>query len=115
RPVVRTPAGASLLRTLAGKRKAECVDVGTNSHLLESLSAMPLLHSVHEPGEYWLACWAGGSAATDDAFAAAQAFAVDITAGVARVLSEGAAWWTSAGGSCGESTAARRAALAVAV
>lgn len=114
-PVVRAPAGASLLRVLTGERAAECIDVGTNSHLLESLSAMPLLRSVHEPGEHWLACWAGGSAATEDSFAAAPAYAVEIAGGVARVLREGAPWWTSAGGSCGESSASRQEALAAAV
>jgi hypothetical protein len=110
-PVVRAPAGASLLRPLTAGRTPECVDVGANSHLLESLSAMPLLRSVHEAGEHWLACWVGGSAAPGEAFADAHRFAVEITAGVVRVLRDAAPWWTSAGGPCGESASARRETL----
>ena len=110
-PLVRAPAGTSLLRSLAGERTPECVDVGANSHLLASLSAMPILRSTHEAGEHWLACWAGGGAATDDVTAAANAFSVEIAAGAVRVLREGAPWWNSAGDPCGESSAARRESL----
>jgi hypothetical protein len=111
-PVVRAPAGASSLRSLAGERKAECIDIGANSHLLASLSAMPILRSQHEAGEHWLACWAGGSALTDDAFGEAEAFSVEITSGAVRVVRAGSLWWSSAGGPCGESSSDRREALA---
>jgi len=111
-PVVRAPAGASLLRALAGERTAECIDVGANAHVLASLSAMPLLRSSHEPGEHWLACWAGGSARADDTFAEATPFSVTITAGEARVSRASTAWWTSAGGPCGQSSVERLKKLA---
>jgi hypothetical protein len=108
-PVVRAPAGASLLRALSDGRKAECVDLGANSHLLESLSAMPVLRSEHAPGEHWLACWSGGSAARDNPFAESAAYAVEFTGDAARVMRDGNPWWSSAGGPCGESTSARLA------
>ena len=114
-PIIRAPAGASLLRPLAGERTPECVDVGANSHLLESLSAMPILRSTHESGEHWLACWVGGSAATDDGFVEASTFSVEIAAGTVRVLRDGLAWWSSSNTPGGESSAARREALAVPV
>lgn len=111
-PVVRAPAGASALRSLAGERTPECIDLGANSHLLASLSAMPLLRSTHEAGEHWLACWAGGSAATGEPFAEAAEFSVEITTDAVRVLRGGSHWWSSTGGPCGESASARREALA---
>lgn len=107
-PVVRAPVGASLLRPLLGAPTAECIDIGANGHLLESLSAMPVLRSVLEPGEHWLATWAGGSAETADAFAEAGRFAVEIADGVVRVTRAGRAWWTSVGGACGESSSERK-------
>ncbi|HET7535905.1 MAG TPA: DUF2264 domain-containing protein [Candidatus Didemnitutus sp.] len=111
-PTVRTPHGASLVRSLSGERSPECVDVGANGHLLASLSAMPLLRSTHEAGEHWLACWVAGSADPAETFADAADFSVEISGGVARVLRRGATWWSSAGGPCGESSAERRAAQA---
>ncbi len=111
-PTVRAPLGASALRNLLGERTTECPDLGCNGHLLASLSAAPFLRSIHEPGEHWLACWVGGSADPKDAFADAADFTVQIANGTTRVLRRGAAWWTSAGGPCGESSADRRAAHA---
>jgi hypothetical protein len=111
-PVVRAPAGASLLRPLLGKPEAECVDVGANGHLLASLSAMPILRSTCAPGTHWLATWVAGSADPKDAFADATTFAVEISGDLLRVTRAGAAWWTSVGNRCGESTEARKQALA---
>ena len=112
-PVVRAPWGASLMRTLLGERQPECADVGANSHLLASLSAMPLLRSMHEAGEYWLACWVGGSAEATHTFEAATEFSVEVAGGVIRVQRGGAALWNSNGGPCGDSTSDRRAAMAI--
>ncbi len=111
-PVVRGPHGASALRNLHGERRADCVDLGANSHLLSSLAAMPLLHSAHEPGEHWLATWVGGSADPADDFSVAAEFSVEFTAdGVARLLRSGSPLWSSVGGPCGESSPARQQAL----
>jgi hypothetical protein len=111
-PTVRAPSGASLLRNLSSERTAECVEVGANSHLLESLSAMPILRSTHESGEHWLACWVSGSAATDDVFMEANKFSVEMSAGAIRVMREGALWWNSSSVPCGESAVVRRDAQA---
>jgi hypothetical protein len=114
-PTVRAPHGASLVSSLLGERQPECVDVGANSHLLASLSAMPLLRSTHDAGEHWLACWVSGSAESANEFADAADFAVEVAGGAAQVKRRGAAWWSSTGGPCGESSSERRTALAVAV
>jgi len=86
---VRAPRGASVLRDLTGGREAGFVELGANSHLLSSLAAMPVLRSVHEPGEHWLACWAG------DNFDDAARFAVESDS----VFRDGEEWWTRKGGS----------------
>lgn len=114
-PVVRAPHGASLLRNLTGTRQPECTDIGANSHLLASLSAMPLLRSAHEAGEHWLACWAGGSAESADTFPDATEFAIEVAGDAVRVRRRGSPWWSSAVGTCGESSPERRAALAALV
>ena len=111
-PRVRASAGASLMRILFGERKPECVDVDANSHLLASLSAMPILRSIHDPGEHWLACWVGGNGASDDGFGDANRYSIDFVAGATRVQRDGAPWWTSTTLSCGESSSGRIEALA---
>jgi hypothetical protein len=111
-PQVRTPVGASSMRTLFGERKSDCVDVDANSHLLASLSALPVLRSIQDPGEHWLACWVGGSAGTDDRFEDARGYSIDFPTGVARVLRDDVPWWTSANLPCGESSPSRLEALA---
>jgi hypothetical protein len=55
----KIPNDASQLDDLSGGRQTGLVELGVNSNLLSSMSAMPVLHGVHEPGEHWLACWAG--------------------------------------------------------
>ncbi len=114
-PVVRGPVGASLLCSLAGTRTPDCVDVGANSHLLESLSAMPVLQSTHEAGEHWLACWVSGSSVTDDVFAEAKLFSVQISSGTIQVTRDGTAWWNSSEHPCGSSSTARRESHATSV
>jgi len=113
-PVVRAPAGASLLRSLAGERTAECVDVGANSHLLASLSAMPLLRSTHEPGEHWLACWVGAARQRMTDLRTPRYLPWKL-----RSATCGCAPWRSlvdfGRRPCGESAPARREALAVRV
>jgi hypothetical protein len=54
------------VRILFGEREPDGVEVDPQSHLLASLSAMPILRSVHEPGEHWLACWVGGNVGAAD-------------------------------------------------
>jgi len=106
-PVVRTPTGASALWNLLGKRQGSSVDLGANSHLLAPLSTMPVLRSVHEPGEHWLACWLGGSAETSDKFPDAAGFTVNQEAKGIRILRKNEPWWSQEGGNCGTSSAAR--------
>ena len=84
-----SPQGASVLCDLAGGRDAGFVELGANSHLLSSLAAMPVLRSAHEPGEYWLACWAGDNASDADRF----------TVELGDVFRDGQEWWTRRGGS----------------
>jgi hypothetical protein len=57
---VRTPAGVSAIRDLAGGREAGSVDLGAGSHVLAPLASMPVLRSRHEIGAFWLACWVSG-------------------------------------------------------
>ncbi len=111
-PIVRAPHGASALRNLGVERQADCTDVGANGNLMASLSAMPLLRAAHEPGKYWLMCYAAASGETNDAFPDAADFAVELNGDVVRVLRRGEPWWSSAGGPCGESSPARLASLA---
>jgi hypothetical protein len=106
-PQVCAPAGTSLMRILFGERTPDCVDVDANSHLLASLSAMPVLRTIHEPGEHWLACWVGGSAGADDGFEDAKGYSIDFVAGGARVQRDNAPWWISIHSACGESSSAR--------
>jgi hypothetical protein len=105
--IVRAPRGASALRNLLGERKGDSVDLGANSHLLASLSTMPVLRSTHEPGEHWLACWVGGSAETSDHFPEAAEFTVAREATGCRVSHNNEPWWTQEGGNCGTSSSAR--------
>lgn len=111
-PVVRTPVGTSLLQPLLGAFAADCVDLGAGSHLLASLSAMPVLKTAAEPGETWLAVWVALAERSDEDFAAAPNYEVRIENGAVAVRRAGAEWWDSSGGPCGTTAAARRAALA---
>jgi hypothetical protein len=104
--VIRAPHGASALRNLFSERKAERVDLGANSHLLSTLSSMPALRSTHEPGEHWLACWAGG-AETSDEFRQAVEFSIAFDGAECRLLRNGELWWSTQGGPCGTSSPAR--------
>jgi hypothetical protein len=111
---VKTPYGYSWLKNLpdekARVRKAECVDLGASSHVLYSLSTMPGLRGEHAQGDFWLVSVVGGGApdATDQAGAQ---FQVEFD-GMAscRILRNGAEWWRSVGGPCGESSSERKAA-----
>lgn len=104
--VVRTPWGAAALRNVFGKRTGEIVDLGANSHLMASLSTMPVLRSTHDPGEYWLACWAGGAETSDD-FHEATRFSVIIEGAQCRLMRNDELWWSTTGSQCGTSSAAR--------
>jgi hypothetical protein len=111
-PIVRTPDGASALRNLCGERQPACTDVGANGGLLASLSAMPFLRASHEPGEHWLACYAGASLEGGSVFADAVDFSVAIEGGEAKVRQRDELWWSSIGGPCGASSPARHLSLA---
>ena len=112
---VKTPAGRSWLRDLAtgGRkvRKADCVALGANSHLLSSLALMPGLRGEHGAGDFWLAAIVGGGA-PESVELDARLFTVTYegTTGCA-VLRDGAAWWRTGSHACGESSAQRLASL----
>ena len=101
-----TPFGHSRLRDLGGGRQGTCVALGANSHLLQSLAAMPVLRAAHAPGSHWLVCVAAGSA-TPAADAAADGFAATLTPAAVDITLDGAHWWRSAGHVTGESSPAR--------
>ena len=101
---VRSPAGVSILRNLLGEREAGTVDLGANSHLLTSHATMPVLRSMHEPGEHWLACRAEGGSQWDDFCAG---FSVEVDGNICRIFHDGAVWWALTAEPCGESSAAR--------
>lgn len=67
------------------------MELGVNIYLLSPPAAMPVLRSVHEPGEYWLAySWEG------DNFADANRIAFD-SGTVLR--GDGEQWWKVRAGS----------------
>jgi hypothetical protein len=105
--LVRTPAGASLVRGLLGRLEPVCVDLGAGGHLLASLSAMPAVRATVEAGAMWLATWVQGSEHPDWNFRDLPAFTVAVHDEVAVVAREGAEWWTSADGGGGKSSVAR--------
>lgn len=116
---VKTPAGISWLRDLpAGTspaRKAECVALGANSHLLSSLALMPGLRGEHQAGEFWLAGLVGGGAPqTEEEGAVRLAISFDGVAGCS-IRRDGASWWSTSEHSCGRSSAERLASLRVQV
>lgn len=106
-PVVRTPNGSSAIRNLIGRRTPDCVDLGANGHLLTSLSAMPLLRGEHTAGEYWFVSWVGGSAETNETFAATSEFSAEVAGATCYLRLHGDVWWNSTGGPCGWSSAER--------
>jgi hypothetical protein len=110
-PTVRTPRGASALRNLLGERKNETAELGANSSLLTSLTAMPLLRSAHETGEHWLASVVGGSAEPQDEFAQFAGFTVEATTDGCLVRRQGVLWWSVKERGCGESVRERLALL----
>lgn len=107
---VVTPAGRSWMKDLHGGRKADHAELGANSHILASLSVMPGLNGAHEPGTFWLCSVAGGGP-KDLPDPSGDAFKVEFTGDVCRVLRDGAEWWSSEGGACGRSSSARLGAL----
>jgi hypothetical protein len=111
-PAVRGPRGASALRELHGGRAGACVELGANSHLLESLSAMPVLRGIHAPGEFWLAAWVGGTAYPETDFTADSDHSIVVGTDGVTLLYQGGPWWTlrSLEGT-GESSPARQRAL----
>jgi hypothetical protein len=108
---VSTPWGQSWMRDLFGLRVAETVELGANSHVLASLSAMPALKNNHPAGEFWLAALAGGGAPDSTKNNSADApepdFTIETSGAICRVLRNGVEWWTSEGGVCGRSSAER--------
>jgi hypothetical protein len=105
---VRTPDGASGICNLMGERTEETADQGANSHVLGTLSSMPVLRSIHEPGEYWLGSWVSGSADPGDDFAEAGRFTISQDAAGCHVRRDGRPWWSRQGGGCGISSAERQ-------
>jgi len=91
---VRSPNGASLIRNLHGERQQECAELGANSSLLCSLTALPLLRSAHEPGQYWLASYVSGQAEPESNFAEAGEYSVQIEGMSVRILRNQEPWWT---------------------
>lgn len=101
-PVVRTPNGSSSLRNLLGERKNEPQKLGSNSSLLTSLTAMPLLCSAHEPRTHWLACIVSGSAEPQDTFSQFSDFTVTANDDTCCILRNGEPWWLTHGDGCGD-------------
>lgn len=111
-PIVRGPNGASLMRVLLGDQKPECAELGANSSLLSSLTAMPLLRSAHEAGrDYWLASLVAGSNVREDNFLEALDFSVLIDGNMARILKKQQPWWSSEAEPIGRSSSERLAEL----
>jgi hypothetical protein len=111
-PTIRTPHSASALRNLFGERKNETAELGANSSLLASLTAMPVLRAAHEPGVHWLACIVSGSADSQNEFGEFSDFAVEANGDGSSVRRKGELWWSTTASDCGTSTATRLAALA---
>lgn len=113
-PAVRTPRGRSMMRNLAGDRTPECVDLGVNSSLLHSMTAMPFLRGVHEAGEHRFASWVGFNSDPADEACAGTAYAVVWENASVRLTRGGEAWWSWSAATpiCGESSPARLAQLA---
>jgi hypothetical protein len=111
-PIVRGPNGASLMRSLLGEQLPECAELGANSSLLSSLTAMPLLRSTHEAGhDYWLASLVAGSNAREDNFLEALEYSVQIDGEIIRILRKQEPWWSSETEPTGRSSSARLAEL----
>lgn len=99
---VQTPLGVSALRDLSGKRTGSCVLLGASSHLLTSLSAMPVLQASHGPGEFWLACVARGSAVGEAHESFGAGFEFGASGETGRLRRHGADWWSVDGSGCGQ-------------
>ncbi len=93
-PVVRSPRGSSTVRELLGGRTAACVELGANTHILASLSAMPVLRGAHQPGEFWLASWVDGTADENAPLSGGSAFSVGLEGEACVIRRDGRPWWT---------------------
>ncbi|MFT3783314.1 MAG: DUF2264 domain-containing protein [Nibricoccus sp.] len=111
---VRGPSGASFMQSLFGKQKAECAELGANSSLMASLSAMPLLRSALEPDAQpqWIASYVAGSGNRDDHFEDAAKFSVQIDGASLRLLKDSGIWWSATDYTTGTSAPERLAELA---
>ena len=107
--VVRSPRGASALRSLFGERTSETAELGPNSSIVVSLTALPLLRAVLEPaaGEQWFACIVGGSADQEDTFNVFSEFGVEVAGGQCKIRRGGAEWWNMTEMGCGTSAKKR--------
>lgn len=105
--LVRTPQGASTIRSLGGDRQPGYVDLGANSHLLDALASMPVLRSRHDAGSFWLACRVIGSHDIDDPFDEPAEYSLQHDSGGVSILRDGQAWWTQGPGACGHSSPER--------
>ena len=101
-----TPFGHSRLRDHGGGRHGTYAALGANSHLLQSLAAMPVLRAAHAPGSYWLVCVAAGSD-LPAADAAGDGYAATVTPAAVDITLHLAPWWRSAGHVTGESSPQR--------
>jgi hypothetical protein len=99
---VRSPRGVSALRNLEGKRQGSCSLLGASSHLLTSLSAMPVLQASHVATEFWLACIACGSAADEAQVSLGDGYSFEADGESCRVRRNGAEWWSVASSGCGQ-------------
>jgi hypothetical protein len=110
-PTVRTPQGASALRSLLGQQKGETAELGANSSLVASLTAMPVLRSVHDTGEHWVASAVGSSADSRHEFQELSEFIVESDKDSCRILRKSEPWWKSQASGCGESSPMRLTSL----
>jgi hypothetical protein len=110
-PIAKAANGASCIRILHGEREPAAAELGANSSLMFSLSAMPFLRSAHEAGEHWLACVVAASADRDARFDHLAEYTIAWENNRARVFRKQNLWWSMSEAVCGTSTGLRLAAL----
>lgn len=104
--VLQTASGWTALTDLSGNRKAEGIELGTNTHLLASLSSMPALVSKLSPGSHWLVCYVDGGA-PDEPFEACPPFTLALKNEHPELSLAGELWWSHDGTPSGHSSPQR--------